>query len=484
MTDSSYQSESPFDPSLQRVQTIASAELVPVAKNTQSELHALIWREVPAMEGDPGRLNVDVALPYLERCRLVIERELLRLARPHSAVKWLWYLRRLPRLHFANVDIHLDVEALRLATIACGLSTTQSDFDPQFEPTDCAAERRMVRQAIRLCHTTSTLLRIQKSIGLAGYGIDSFGLARGEPIPEPILSPSVIEAISLYNERGHNSADFLNRLGTRVAFQQGSDDFSDNFLIVNPAANDGTDTLIVPPVEGYGRPMCVMNNYQLRIVSLNQLAQLNADPRLKDTVWYQLEAAAILVLLRLVPILALHTHRLDALLVLGQSYGYYVQRESVFHSLVNHTIAAQGDIVRQILPSIHVPSNADELLTLLGRCQGEIWPPVPGPIILRAHDHLYIDLDAATARLESLLEYPRNTDEVAKARSYHFELVVQQVIDGSDWRPPRHVRELRGKELKVAGKAITEIDAVGAKGKTLLIVSCKSMLYSTRHHSQ
>jgi hypothetical protein len=59
-----------------------------------------------------------------------------------------------------------------------------------------------------------------------------------------------------------------------------------------------------------------------------------------------------------------------------------------------------------------------------------------------------------------------------------FESQVQAIINGSSWRPPTDIAELIGRTLRISGDAITDVDAVGTFGDTLLLVSCKSFAYT------
>ena len=69
----------------------------------------------------------------------------------------------------------------------------------------------------------------------------------------------------------------------------------------------------------------------------------------------------------------------------------------------------------------------------------------------------------------------------ANARADHFEDTVQRVIDASKWRPEEKIRGLRRKELRIGGKSISDIDALGTRGKSIILVSCKSLVYSSEY---
>jgi len=62
-------------------------------------------------------------------------------------------------------------------------------------------------------------------------------------------------------------------------------------------------------------------------------------------------------------------------------------------------------------------------------------------------------------------------------RAREFELQCQDLIDGTSWEPPPEVKSLRGRPLRQRGRVLTDIDAIGVRERTLLIVSCKSVIY-------
>jgi hypothetical protein len=59
--------------------------------------------------------------------------------------------------------------------------------------------------------------------------------------------------------------------------------------------------------------------------------------------------------------------------------------------------------------------------------------------------------------------------------------VVQEAIDASPWSPPDPIRSLIGHHFKKDGKQIGEVDAFGTSGRTLLLVSGKSAIYTAAY---
>jgi hypothetical protein len=90
---------------------------------------------------------------------------------------------------------------------------------------------------------------------------------------------------------------------------------------------------------------------------------------------------------------------------------------------------------------------------------------------------VYLDLAAATLRLNHAFEFPRITGMEANARAEHFEASVQSTVDSSRWSGST-ARSLQGRTLRHNRKSITDVDAVGARGGQLLLISCKSILYA------
>jgi hypothetical protein len=110
--------------------------------------------------------------------------------------------------------------------------------------------------------------------------------------------------------------------------------------------------------------------------------------------------------------------------------------------------------------------------------RGSFWPLQFGPVIRDYKDGLCLDLNAATNLLEALLEFPAQQGTIANIRSRHFELAVQESISASPWEPPKNILALRGAGLRLDGREFTDLDSVGAREHTLLLVSCKSVVYS------
>jgi hypothetical protein len=151
-----------------------------------------------------------------------------------------------------------------------------------------------------------------------------------------------------------------------------------------------------------------------------------------------------------------------------------------------------GDAIRNAHPGLSgVPvTGPSDIATLttriiarLMRLPGEVWPTVEGPMIHRTADGgLIVDAFAACNRLRSRLVIGRQGGgAAANVRGLSFEDVVQKVVDTAGFGPPSDspLRELRGRTLSRARKAITDVDAILMLAEDqCLFVQAKSYPYS------
>lgn len=165
-------------------------------------------------------------------------------------------------------------------------------------------------------------------------------------------------------------------------------------------------------------------------------------------------------------------------------YGYlFIDQESFLGAIAQDWEAVCQDVLRGI-PGARLPNLPTDLLDVLTTYQPTLWPLSHGPIIRRAGSSVWIDLIACTAVLESSLEFPIIDGDAGNARADHFEVTTRQMIDTTPWAPGPEVVQMIGKGIKREdGTILTDLDALGTNGLRLLLVSCKSMVYSGRYDS-
>jgi len=89
-----------------------------------------------------------------------------------------------------------------------------------------------------------------------------------------------------------------------------------------------------------------------------------------------------------------------------------------------------------------------------------------------------MDLLTASAVLPSTLRRPE-AGSGANAWGTSFEHSVQNLLDSSPWRPTGRLRALIGRNIRLPdGSQLTDIDCVGRREETLLLISCKAITAS------
>jgi hypothetical protein len=132
-----------------------------------------------------------------------------------------------------------------------------------------------------------------------------------------------------------------------------------------------------------------------------------------------------------------------------------------------------------VLPSDVQVGNAREVQGRLTSMVAEVWPPMRPVIRPAGNESVIVDLEALTYALQRSLDRPPLSGGAdVNVWSGHFERNVQAGIDATLWRPAPGMAAMVGRTLRRGGQDITDIDAVGERNETLLIVSCKAIPFS------
>jgi hypothetical protein len=225
----------------------------------------------------------------------------------------------------------------------------------------------------------------------------------------------------------------------------------------------------------------VLKKFLPEIVSLDGLSKLNEDARLRGLTWWKPSATAALALSRgMYRIVASNYNGFASLL----RYGYVFINHEYFLEIIAGAWEMICEDVLRVIPGATLPSSAADLFDALLAFQPTLWPLFPGPIVRRAGASVWIDVIACTAVLERSLEFPIIDGDAGNARADHFEGTTQQTINATPWAPGLEIAQMIGKNIKKAdGTILTNLDALGENGLRLLLVSCKSMVYSGRYDS-
>lgn len=97
----------------------------------------------------------------------------------------------------------------------------------------------------------------------------------------------------------------------------------------------------------------------------------------------------------------------------------------------------------------------------------------PGPVLQERAGQTLVDAWAYAWHVTHGLKLSPSGGPIANLSGEAFELVVQELIDASVLAPPPKIRELRGRDLRLNGRSVTDADALLVAGEKLFLISCK-----------
>ena len=406
---------------------------------------------------------------YIHECRRTVEALILEhISGYYSANRWLYYSRRIPNLAFPNTAGWTDFYKIGLLEAMTGQVATVSD-DPY--PLNYPLHQSVINRVLRFSQEILYLSNFHVALHQAAKGVPSTFDKSAIPVPMP--TSAVSNALSLFDWR---VATFdqkpLAGLGTE-AHNEASIASVERVFAVVPRLKESVWIRNPASPDESKKASTLLSNYGLQFVDLRELGRLITDQRLASLVWSK-ETGALLMLLRIAGEMSSDLLVLASILEVG-----YVpmSRETLARSLSTH-YKSGAIAVRDTVPKLSVPDGPEALLHELQEMRSSLWPVMPGPVVRTCGEGtVYLDLSAATRRLDRAFKFPRITGMEANARAKHFEQSVQSVVDSSRWSDST-AKSLQGRTLRHNGTYITDVDAVGAREGKLLLISCKSILYA------
>lgn len=429
---------------------------------------AVLARLRKAAGATDSRLAPARAVPVLVAFRAALEQQAERAARGYSAQRWLWYLRRLPDVLFKGRVSTTLPYTLALAEVLTDQAAGDGAPVRRGQWISFKVDEHVARHVLALVFQVRIIFTIHSLIRQAGKGCDIVFDATG--VPRADCTAPLRESMTMFDDRMAKGQHLLSRAGTP--------------LPLKPAWEDAHHALLLcyrtdPQVVDARAALDVTTDVRLRVQFIPMLAAADAlktfNARFGRWSWWQPEAVLLTLFLALCSHLLFHLP--NAALSLMQ-FGYLVTDMEVLRAVETEYWAAAVALASDILGiPVAIPSM-DSLIEDLRRIRGNAWPMVaPGPL-RGTNDLMALDLASATSRFANAFEFPSATGDVANVRAAHFEEEIQQVIDESPWRPRDEVRALRGRALRCGAQTISDIDAIGEREETVLLVSAKSRVYT------
>lgn len=396
-----------------------------------------------------------------------------------SRYQWLWYLRRAPNTAFVG-GVASTLPYARAVTEALAVATTPSAVlhriaapEGHFPLTRdaLAAVAWLIGYSRVVVQLHSTYRRCAKGSTLI---LDAERLRAGQNLDA--CDDATRQAMRTYDLRLDHHGPETVFAADVVAFGARGFGVGDSDLL----GFSHTDTLACSPVLPGPRGPLVCR-YLPQRVATTALEAMLSDARLRAPGLWTVDAVDPIAMLALGTIV---TRNSTENAVTAMAAGYALLHVDVLREDWAAPYATEIGALRHRFPAWADLFETD-LLAFLRRCvasPARVWPLGGIPLAFKVTaDHIGIDLAAATRQFLSTVRFPANQGEVPNARSHTLETQVQARIDASDWCPPPTLRALQGRRLKLDARVIGDIDAIGVRDGTALLVSCKSIAYTDAH---
>lgn len=448
---------------------------------------------------------------FFAQCVQVLEVEFERDLNAYSSMRWMYYLRRIPNVFFDGKLSSTGANTRALAEVYSNRSQTveTATYGPAgfVFPTDVGTLEHISRLMAFIMIVSDLQVgfrRASKGFDYRFYSNDDRKALRGRllagkvfdpltnmrsPIPRPVLNPTLAAAVRVYDQRRDSMAEtFLSIAMGQVGLGQSSAsveiekfvDISRAFWGLHEDRKFSPQELLEghPNAAIYGANGKVLIRFGPADLDLARLFELYRLPAMAGITIDPNSVLCLLIVLlggRL-----LKTRRFSCLRVM--EVGYFIVDPTEWAEAGEKEYADVCEEIKHHLPQFQAPDNFASFSNNCLGFNGEVWPLAHGAPVKITGDYVCIDMWAASMGFLAWLQFPRTQGQVANARAIKFEDVVQEVIDHSRWGD-QLIRTIRQKTLSIHGRALTDIDAIGAYNGTLLLVSCKSIPY-TREYDQ
>jgi hypothetical protein len=426
-----------------------------------------------------GLLEGEIAAEYLEQLIDAVTAEILKHHDAYGSVRWLWYLRRLPDdLFSGHRTTTLGYDRALAEALSWYLPATDESTSPTLVA--FAADMAAFRHACRFVAGAKLLSHLHALYRRAGKGA---AIEARSHRPFAKEDRALTDAIRTYDDR-HHRTNQLDRSGLGLAAAEpdaeslehnARADASSLFLSI------GCRPIWIPVrgPDGSGGLSVVNVRARHALMSTRIETLLHPfAPNLTIRAPYLQAIEPLLLLLMLFPVLSA---RIPWALSSALQFGYFFARDDVLASLLDDWLSPLGSFLSELAPDIDWSLSYAEWRRRIDAIGPSLWPLRCGGVLRQQFGSTLVDFSTASKSLLQHLELDRTASELANDRALAFELQVQQIVDKSPWRPTPELAVLRGRALRRDGAHITDIDAIGAKGDTLLLVSCKSVIYDREY---
>lgn len=429
-------------------------------------------------QNKPPAITLDgvAASNYLEMIIPAVEKTILSEHAAYGDFRWLWYLRRIPEELLSGCLNSTFAYDLALAE-AIVSEMAEVQIDTQSTRIQYPINKHIFRHICRFVGKIKLLSHLHITYRKVGKGGT---LSFQNYLPEANNARSVKDAILLYDQR-HEEAQ--GSLGIGLGLSPLEADYSKikntmekqclHFTITPNCAPIMAPTKY-PNEDGEIIDIEIHARYFLSIVEIEKV--LNPYSEQENKQWEINEEYLPLFQF----LLMLYIFMLKIPWAIGSmlSWGYFFAKKEISKELFDSYLPEVNSILENVIPGKFFNETFESWYAASSQIKSEAWPPRAGKIVKIYNDDIvFFDTASATQALFKLMEVDKTLTNVGNLRADQFEIQCQRIINDSNWHPPANFLSIRGRTLRQEGKNLTDIDAIGINKDTLLLVSCKSVVY-------
>jgi hypothetical protein len=420
-----------------------------------------------------ARLSGKAASDYLALLIEGISQELIAQVQAWGPVRWLWYLRRTPPEALQGAHASTGPYDLALAEsiswYSRGRDASVSERTVAFRVDDSA-----FRHLCRYLTSVKALADLHSQYRRAGKGAP---LDLKPPLPICEKDPALEEFIQIYDRRTNDAQiNVLAGLGLAsaeaIGIRNGPDPGGPLTIYLVFACSPFLAPVPIPQLGGGVSESSVVTRHMFKTMEVNGLLPKFASSGNTQRV------EPLITLLMLFVLLAA---TIPWVVAWTLQFGYFFAPKVVIQRTFDEWLPLIADRLSSVQPEVHWSRTYAEWLSAIQAIQPGFWPLASGGVLREFGDSWLVDLTTATNALVRTLTLDRTATLIGNARASAFELAIQRMLQSSPWAPGEELATLRGRTLRRGGTAITDVDAFGAKGDTLLLISCKSLIYDLEY---
>lgn len=426
--------------------------------------------QAPRMDSQ-GICAPEDAKVYFEVGSEVLLKELIKQSSGYSPYKWLWYLRRCP-VYFYDVD-HRGF----FVTLVEGVTSIITEREEVYQA-EYPINSSVIKRIISLCAGALILDKFISFIEQADGGV--FFRMQGIQIKSMLRKEE--SAWLLYDDRRQKhkeSFEFLLSQGGSVlggVDNNYEDENVDGFIVVRYDL-PRTEYFSVANTRVQNDRIYMDVNYKLHPIKFYTEPRFFQGLKTEISDYWNKEIKLLRCLLTClnITLAQLTEEEKEHIRISILNVGYFLVLQQCLNEAINE--ALKGDAFRYFRHLMSFESFIEELQII-----GESWKILKvGSPIRKCGPFYCIDIFALGEILKTVSAFPKGNGPIAQARGQHFENITQEVINKSKWVPNDELLQIRNLQLKLNGKEITDIDAIGEKDGKLLLVSCKSRIVDSEY---